>query len=500
MKKICWIVMFCTVLYGCDLLTELILGDDQEDDSKVTGVEAILGCGYDLFDEFADPEYVKEPILDYTKLSEAGAISKVILDKSEFTSTSGSTHSEYSESLATKACVSGNYGYFSGSLKTSFETSRFSSSDYEFATVHADIKKTAYIVKDRNNLEYVKSFLSENFITALNDPNTTAHDIFYRFGTHLMTGVILGARMDYNLSAQKTSSSGSQSISALAKARFKSAFKSYSASLEVNSNVSWSDYFSQEDVRTNVVGGASQYGMNIHTDSDYSAWIDSIESKGVFSNFYTDSLVPLWSLAATQERSEQIQAGFTTWAEERKLKLTGKNPELAIVDIRIENSDEGKEYDHKGRTYHRIDMDLNRDSGGKDIYIYTTLGMDDGSDGLMPITYIGFVYDDDEDDALDDLPKKGTMINQDLNEKAGGDFIFLVYSRNSSNPPIRSLYVLNKGLDDRRDYSYYPDGKKDFQYFDCYRYVDGKIDEDTPANLNQRAGGNSIFLYRGYDK
>lgn len=68
-------------------------------------------------------------------------------------------------------------------------------------------------------------------------------------------------------------------------------------------------------------------------------------------------------------------------------------------------------------------------------------------------------------------PNKYTKVDQDLNEGAGGKYIYLCYTTKGSESPITGLYLLD-GVENQP-----PSG-----YYKC------------PLDLNQGAGGHYIFL------
>lgn len=496
------VLLIATVVFsGCDLLG--LGGDDTEfedDPDPEDPPEAmVLGRGYDVFDPYAHPLYIKEAVLDYTALYDAGKVENVTVESSEFRTISGSTYEEYSSDMSSEISLEGSYKYFSGSLKSSFSESRFSSTEYQYASVQARIAKKARAVVGRADIAGLKGYLTPEFSAAVNDSSVPPETLFARFGTHVMTGVILGARLDYNISAKTVSSSGSESISAYAESSFKSLFSSASASFATKENSYWASYFSETEVKTTVLGGSSEEGMGIHSDGEYGAWIASIGDNPVFCDFYTGSLVEIWDLAESAERSAEIAAAFDTWAETRSVNIDTVSPAgTAVIDILFRGSGYGETLDHNGRTYYRIDQDLNEGAGGDDIFMYVAYGKDDGSSGLEPITHIGFVYDDDEGDAKNDCADHYSLINYDLNGGAGGDFIYLVYYRGGSRfAPIRNLYTHNSSDGDRQ----YPSGHNASQvpgigYYICYRMQD-KNWTGTSADLNKQAGGDYIYMYVG---
>ncbi len=61
MKKLSYLLFLSAILLGCELLQQDDTGADT--DSSYNGMD-VIGKGYDVFKEYADPEEVKLAILD----------------------------------------------------------------------------------------------------------------------------------------------------------------------------------------------------------------------------------------------------------------------------------------------------------------------------------------------------------------------------------------------------------------------------------------------------
>lgn len=479
-------------LPGC----EFFFGSD--DPGSVEETTPPIGKGYDVFDEYASPLYVKEAVLDYDALAAAGMISGAAIESSEFKTVSGTSASSYSTSLSTDVglSISTNKLLFSGSLKAAFSSERISSTEtsYQYATVQARIAKKGYRTTVQTP-EALKPYLDSAFATAIDDGSVSPETLFSRFGTHVMTGVIMGARLDYNLSATESGSSGSTSISGYVQASFKNTFASTSASYSADSLSSYESAFSQTEISTSVLGGSSEYGMAIHTDGDYEGWIDSIDGNEVFCDYYgSDSLIPIWEFAEDSTRAAALEDYYLNeWAEARGIGVVGQ----AILDIKV-MSDWGTSYETGGLTYHRVYQNVNRGNDGDPLYLYVAFGTDDGSDVKDPITHIALVYGDTESAAKADVNSTYSLVDVDLNKGVHGSYIYLVYRRGalSSYDPVRNIYIYNK----TRDSKTYPYGFSDIEglaYSPGYRMVDGTYDYTDRVNLNEEVSGDDMYLFRG---
>jgi len=100
------------------------------------------------------------------------------------------------------------------------------------------------------------------------------------------------------------------------------------------------------------------------------------------------------------------------------------DPNGLISSLSVHKSKDSKAAKERLRSegFTLIDKDLNQGAGGDFIY----LGYKKGEDGKKPITDLCITYDNDR------KPEKigFTRINVDLNAGAGGKFVYLWYSRN----------------------------------------------------------------------
>lgn len=283
-----------------------------------------LGRGYDVLGSYADPGEIKGRVLDYDALSLAGLVKEQSLEKATYRTISGKTYTEYQENMSNSVNLEGGYMGFSGSVTRSFSESHYSSSSYEFATIQARIHKTGVFIEGRQDASILADYLSDEFQRDLNNSQVSPNQLFSKFGTHVMTGVILGARLDYSYSANASKATTSTSISAAAQASFEGKF-SAGGGFEYDKNTDYSQYYSDAETKTEVLGGASEYALAIHMDGMYEKWMNSVGQNIVFCDYYYDGLMPIWKLAASPARATEISEAFKTWAKEREVGLVFKS-------------------------------------------------------------------------------------------------------------------------------------------------------------------------------
>ncbi|MBF9014404.1 MULTISPECIES: MAC/perforin domain-containing protein [unclassified Oceanispirochaeta] len=484
-------------LSGCDLIGS----DENKEDANPVNLQTagldVIGKGYDIFDPYADPEEVKDPILDVNALLELGLIDMQDINKGDFTSSSGATYSEYFESFKEKTKMSGNYNFYSGSVNQSFARERFESTAYNFATIHSDIKKHALLINDRSNGDFLVEYLTPEFKTALDNPDDNSAMIFENYGTHLLTGIIVGARLDYNYSARKNTSSGSEDIKLSAKASYKTLFKSATLSVDTSSHSNWESWYSDAEWTTTVIGGKPEYGQGIQSDGEYKDWIDSIDSHPVFSNVYDRGVFPIWELAPTPEKRTQMEQAYDVYAQGKSVNTIPTDPpRQCIIDFYIHYGKQRESViDINNRKYYLVNQDLNEDAGGEWTFLYVCFGNDDGTSGLAPITDIAITYSGGETAAKNDAGDYEIIglsgpHNGDLNKGTGGDYLYLCVSR-ASGEPLTDVYTKDSDGDYRYPYSFeFPD-----LGYDIVKRREYNHSTDVDADLNKEAGGDDIWLY-----
>ncbi len=494
------------------LVTVLILSncnffgyqDSSVPEQKKLIAQSSLGRGYDVFDVYADSQHLKDPILDYDALMSNNRITYDPSGRSDFSSISGESYEEYLSSMSMNIKLEGKYLFFSTSLKQSFSSERFSSEAYEYATIKANIIKSNLTIRNRFNDKYLKPYLTEDFANDVNDPDIHPFTLFKTYGTHVITGIVMGARMDYHFSAKREEAAGSTKISAAAESSFNTKFASANAEFDFDKSKSYKNMFSEQETRTTVIGGLSEYGMGIHSDTEFKDWIDSIQDNPVFSDFYEDSLYPIWRLADAQERREEIEDAFDNWANIREYRVD-PTPENAIIDIKVVKKvgagGRGPSFTELGQVYYRINQDLTKKTGSDWwVYIYISYGPIDGEGDKAPITNIAAVHGSSiggakaqwDDDSY-------ILLNHDLNKGAGGDYIYLVFTRDpAAGDPVKYLYTHNVTTDVKTE----PFRTNDIQYqelvYDAVYWMKNKtIPKDNIANLNYKTTGHKLNLYMG---
>lgn len=316
---------------------------EKTEDEKIAEVikpemmKVVIGRGYDITGRYAYSPEIKDAIMDYDKLSlENKIIHDNNLEKSEFETYSGNTITSYQNELAVSASVSAGGGVegvasFEGEVGANFKRERYESDEYAFATSTSKITKGAYYIEGKSEPSKLEAYLSEAFKTdlkAFGEGKKTGSDFIKKYGTHVMLGGIWGARLDYHFSTKKKVKNASTQIGAYAKAKAEVTFGigSGSGGTQISTDSAFSEYFETTSVAVSTVayGGSSEYARDVHDNGSYKAWIETIAQNPVWSDYYPESLIPIYELTTDEKIKENLKTEYNKYLEGKVIKITNK--------------------------------------------------------------------------------------------------------------------------------------------------------------------------------
>jgi hypothetical protein len=293
-------------------------------------IKQVLGFGYDVTGRYADSQNgKKKPILNLSKLLEKDRVVQDVNSVGgEFETIAGEDIKKYQDALSTKVSASATGGLekvasFSAEVGTNFSTERASDVRYAFATSTICIAKAGYVIRNRNGLD---EFFTDDFKNDLT--NKKCDEIIRIYGTHVMLGGILGARLDYHFSSQKKIHSRAGSFGAYAKAKAEATIEAVKAGGGVSFELDkkYSEYFETDETRTktSALGGKPEYAHHIHSKQEYGKWLDTIENNQVWCDYYPGSLVPLCDLVRNANRSKELAAAIKAYCDSKGIVVKNK--------------------------------------------------------------------------------------------------------------------------------------------------------------------------------
>jgi hypothetical protein len=454
-------------------------GGHQELTGNEPGFE-VLGAGYDVLGNYADPVDVMAEVLDSTSMLRDGLVELRPYERATFFTAWGTTTQQYAQSLNHSTQLSGGYSFFSASVGVNFSETRTTDSSYSFATVQSLIKKTGLRVKLDVTAEQLRAYLTERASSNLNDASVAPETLFETYGTHVVKGLIVGGRLDYSVSADMSRVGEASEVGVYAEASFKSGYASADLNTSTTVQKNLTVFNETVDKRLEVYGGQSEYGQDIVNDNQYRAWIESVNDNPTFCDFEERGLLPIWELASDASRRAAIEAAFEAWAEDHELPAAVAEAQPCVVGIQVLVAGRPAAELTDGYKLLNINLNAGTDSDTADIWIYYKVGPDDGSEGQC----ITRLYTVDTTNG-ETNPAGGTTIAVDLNQGAGGDFIYLGYVNEAGAEPVRAVAVKDDAS------TAYSDGGSGYDYL--WVTHQGSA---TMQDLNEDAGGD--FVYVGY--
>ena len=435
-----------------------------------------LCCGYDkVRNPYANQKKMTfTPVLDEALLGQRSATWYAVPEgtsHSESRTAVSSSRYEMEETFDMSCGVSYNELNVSASLSTSVQMTESVSENSAYGKIFS-----SHQLKQYNHIlttDELSECLTESFRKDLK--RCDAEEIFRRYGTHLIRSFRIGGRMVMEFSMKDRGGKSISEVKAAAEAKYKS----------ISANVSeeykkMAEYFtSRSEIALWTIGGSPAVLVDWEDRKDVmKTWVDSLEEMPAMYQVQTE--IPLWELVKDQELSRKLETGFRAHYQEALLEAIQKIP--YITDLRVILSGgssignllkEGDIVTKKNPTTSPSNCDLNEKAGGKYIYLVYRLGRD-VSKKVKDIRVISHGGDDRKP-----FPPDYTIIEQDLNKKAGGHYIYLEY-KNDTAPDMPGIHALGVR-------------ESTVPFSEDWKPV---VDQDgNTADLNRKAGGKYLYLY-----
>jgi len=448
--------------------------------NTLPGVEAV-GAGYDPFLLYASADSITVQLFDWataptksvTVDGKTYQVPSVVDVQSHntytYTEAAGQSINEYQTSLASTVEISGGNNFFSGSLNVEYSSQSLTRSENAFTRIQQSV--TLWSLRLQRPSEELRSLLQPSFGKYLDDlPRTdaAAAELFKRYGSHFLTGIVMGGRAVYSSSTNKLQVNRTYSLNETAKASYKSLTGQLSASEQVKYKQSI-ESFNQYSNSEQVVIGGTQGSKAFDGKAGFDLWTASVANAPDFVNFVTTiPMDGIWRLCATTEQSAFLENYYTKkWAPTRSQSY---QLYADYVDSLVVISG-GNSNIMPPTGYTKIPYDLNKGAGGRFIYLcYHKASYQQFGTNKQCIDSLVIIY------GKNTPPPAGyTKIPQDLNEGAGGEYVYLCYrlANWNNNVAIKDVTVV---------------GGSNSNLPPPYGY------EKVPGDLNKGAGGEFIYV------
>ena len=292
----------------------------------------VLGYGYDITGRLANAASAKLSVLNIDKyISENPALFSQNDDVNDYFEYSyGENAESYSKKLTQKYKLSLDLNFlkvaklFKGELNASFAKKDSAYAKYVYASVRKMIKQRSMkIYFTKENL--INNYLTDQFKSDLVSLSATA--LVERYGTHVLTDIELGARLDMNYEAQTNNSKREEAATAGASL---SVGKIFNVSADITTNsVDANSNFNQR-LYYNSVGGDGTKSMIGEIALDNSTikinignWQSSCnKDNAALIKIAEDGLISLEDFISDPVKKQQVKAAIEQYITDRQLKLS----------------------------------------------------------------------------------------------------------------------------------------------------------------------------------
>ncbi|MDD3654945.1 MAG: stalk domain-containing protein [Desulfotomaculaceae bacterium] len=439
-----------------------------------------LGRGYNVFGQYAHVDSLKQPVLDIEKLLQDQKVEAIRYDHGYDDSNTARSIRSYSSQMSTALNASGKYLGFGGSVKVNFDSSRTEQLDNYFATYSWIVKKYGVYIDGTINL---KNYLLPNAMQMINDKNIPAKTVFATFGHYVLVDSITGGRIDHSITANSRASTSFENFKIATKADFNALVAKASGSASYQNVQNRSEYESSKDENFDCYGGGFIINsVSLKNDpSLLDQWEKTLEEHGnlvEFGNTTTRPLVPIWELCSDSARAAYLKAEF----EKMNISMANNNKwpvEKYVEDVTFVVA--GNEFAARAQCsagYQLVNADLNAGAGGD--YIYLCYKLSENADDAITDFFMEYTGSGAPSTTTtvshnaNNVPY--TRIGIDLNQGAGGNFIYLWYTKAKTKTPVKAMAV-----------TFGAEGLPDYEPVFW-------LNSQSPADVNKSVGGATIII------
>ncbi|MDO8189548.1 MAC/perforin domain-containing protein [Conexibacter sp. JD483] len=423
------------------------------------------GYGYDVANSayFHGGGIKTTPILDIDKLEDRGLLRTQPSSDFDQSITVGSNLSEYSRSLTTSVGVSGGIGAFRASVRTSFGSFSSVSTETAFITNNAVARKRQYWIEGGSRIRNLTPYLMPEFKEDVNDPKVEPEELFRTYGTHLLHNVGFGGVLSMNYRHNNISNASTRSLSIEAQAAYGAISGSTSTSDERRSR----NLVSNSEISIRSSGGTNSIDVTSidAAKASFTTWQGSIDpdnSKslafvgGPAANAALDTWAwPIWDFADSRARRREIEDRFDAAlrANASYFKTLQEPPtyvqEIHVAAAKSATAAEAQLRQRLGSgdfVMYPAPWDLNRRAGGSFIYLgYTTTT--DPSEAVTDVV----ITSGKNGNHYARAGVRYRPTNVDLNQGAGGAYLWLLSTRNPAAAAQRGKVVRSLGVQINND-------------------------------------------------
>ncbi|WP_299011113.1 MAC/perforin domain-containing protein [uncultured Shewanella sp.] len=404
--------------------------------NDLKGVEAI-GAGYDIFGHYAFAKSITVPLFDWHKAKRRPVdfkedrlipdpISVNLINQAQYLCFSGKNIAKYQNNLSQSAQIPNAYNLFSSSVTNDFSSRSLREAANAFTRVQQTIPLWSLQLEDKPN--QLRTLLKDDIKTAIDAAHSPSDyaQLFQQYGSHFLTGIIIGGRAVFASSTNKIHRESTYPIDMVAKAVYQKLTGQLSYDDEQEYEAAIHNFNAHSNSRHLIVGGEHQPALKAFSSQkqNFDDWRHSIVNAATMIDFTLKRpLTGIWTLCHSTEEQHKMYAYFKdTWAMDTfKAHQMWADYIDSIIIIRGDHSSIRPPCD-----YVKIPVNLNKDSGGDYIYLCYHKVSANGlkTDNPKCISDIQIIMGE-----RTQAPVGFTKLDVDLNKGSGGEYIYLCYKK-----------------------------------------------------------------------
>ncbi len=275
----------------------------------------LLGYGYDITGKYADTSSVRSLAID-VKAYDINNPGRVVPDLST-TATTLTLNAENADNLAlqlsSKTDETSGLKMFKGTITTPFGGQDALSSKYVYGVFSVIIQQKR--VKMMSNYDLLKNYLTPSFA---NDIKVlSAADLVKKYGTHVLSDIVLGAKLNAYYQAESTSGNRLSAESNGLTYAISKVFGLSTGALDPINKSELASITSPKIVYEAVGADQSKLILNTTTNPvsvDITSWhLSSTRAGAVFIDISQKGLMPIYELITDQAKKAEVKAYITTY-------------------------------------------------------------------------------------------------------------------------------------------------------------------------------------------
>jgi hypothetical protein len=213
MKKLFFILPIIGMLCACNKQNELPASPTAAfKNSKLTPLYArdghydLLGFGYDVTGDYGNSSASLGQVINVALLdvNNAGRVIPGLAKSQYFQEIDGSNAATYSSMLSGTFNSGLTLPLFGATIKSSYTSNDSYALKYIYGSYNVMIQQKEWALNA--NLALLQQYLSPAFLADIQDPNTTPDYIVSHYGTHVLSHIILGGKLNIMYQSQTSSS------------------------------------------------------------------------------------------------------------------------------------------------------------------------------------------------------------------------------------------------------------------------------------------------------